>query len=630
MHMALTRRSLGVKIFLANLFIPLIIGTIREQIVGLWNPNLTMSLSERFAFAFRPLTLLMIIVLAVLSFFFIMRMLSPLFAYLKRGEEYVRARKTAIRIPWFLIALHMGGWFIGTFVLYAFVFHWQSPGGLSFFWSLMISLSTGLVTGILSALTINALLLEAKRSLKMLTIEPGESDLFVRIKDYLILLSTIYLQTIHIMHIGFFYAAGPRSDQGIPGFSVSAFIVSLYGALLFFGMLLLSRKEGSYQQNILEQRIRELSSAEGDLTQRITLINFDRIGLIVGHFNTFIEGLAGIVREIGTYTAHLAETGRELAMQMEQSEPAFGENGRDIELISEEIRRYASGVDESRKNVTGIIGNISSLEELIEDQSSVVTQSSAAVEQMVTNIASITGNLEHVMTNFETLITASTVGREKLTYVTGQIAQVEKQSESLEQANKLISAIAARTNLLAMNAAIEAAHAGGAGRGFAVVADEIRKLAENSTVQSREISLELNRTREVIEQMVAAAEEAESAYDKVGKLVSVTGDLERQVMSSMEEQRVGSDEVLQSLSRINSITESVQDSARQMNEESGSMNREMERLVVSTGTILDNIVSIAERNREIGTMVQSINELSRRNHDNIQGVKQVTGRFKIS
>jgi methyl-accepting chemotaxis protein len=260
----------------------------------------------------------------------------------------------------------------------------------------------------------------------------------------------------------------------------------------------------------------------------------------------------------------------------------------------------------------------------------VVTQSSAAVEQMVANIASITGNLEHVMANVESLIHASSAGREKLAYVSGQITQVEKQSESLEEANKLISAIAARTNLLAMNAAIEAAHAGDAGRGFAVVADEIRKLAENSTVQSKEISRELNRTREVIGQMVAAAGEAESAYDNVGRLISVTGDLERQVMNSMEEQRIGSDEVLQALSRINSITGSVQDSARQMNEESGSVSRGMESLVAGTTAILENIVAIAERNREISKMVESINLLSRRNHDNIQGVEQVTGRFKIS
>jgi methyl-accepting chemotaxis protein len=628
--MALTRRSLAAKIFLVSLFIPLILGTIREQIVGLWIPNLNMPLAARFLFAFRPLTLSAIVILAVISFFPILKMLKPLFSYLERGEEYVRARRAAIRIPWFLIALHMGGWFIGTFTLYAFVFHWQSPGGLSFFWSLMIFLSTGLVTGILSALTINALLLEAKSALGMSTIEPGESDLFVRIKDHLILLSTVYLQTIHIMHLGFFYASDPPAGQGLPGFSVSVFMVSVYGSLLFFGMLLLSKKESSYQQNILERRVGELSSAEGDLTQKITLINFDRVGLIADHFNTFIAGLAGIVREIGTYTAHLAETGRELAVEMEQSEGAFVENRRDIEQIAEEVKSYASGVDESRRNVTGIIGNISSLEELIEDQASVVSESSAAVEQMVANIASITGNLEHVMTNVENLLTASSAGREKLAYVSGQIAQVEKQSESLEQANKLISAIAARTNLLAMNAAIEAAHAGEAGRGFAVVADEIRKLAENSRVQSGEISRELNRTREVIGQMVAAAGEAESAYDNVGRLVSVTGDLGWQVMNSMEEQRIGSDEVLQALTRINTITGSVQDSARQMNEESGSMNREMESLVMGTGAILENIVSIAERNREISRMVQSIHLLSRRNHDNIRGVEQVTGRFRIN
>ncbi len=130
--------------------------------------------------------------------------------------------------------------------------------------------------------------------------------------------------------------------------------------------------------------------------------------------------------------------------------------------------------------------------------------------------------------------------------------------------------------------------------------------------------------------MVTAVGEAESAYDNVGRLVSVTGDLERQVMNSMEEQRIGSDEVLQALTRINTITGSVQDSARQMSEESGSVDREMESLVKGTGDILENILSIAERNREIREMVESINLLSRRNHDNIRGVEQVTGRFRIN
>jgi methyl-accepting chemotaxis protein len=463
----------------------------------------------------------------------------------------------------------------------------------------------------------------------MTDIRENENDLFVRIKDYLILFSTIYLQTVNLTHVAMYYIADPPRPPVFPAFPLSILLVTLYGTLLYFAMLELSKKEERYQRRMLQHRVGELSKAEGDLTQRITLINFDEIGDIAHHFNAFLAGLAQIVRQIGTFTQGLAQTGNELSQQMEQTQHAVEQNSENIENIRREIMTQASSVTESTASVEQISQNISSLESLITDQASSVTESSAAVEQMVANISSITGNLENVVKNFTALIDASKEGKEKISFVSAQIAEVAEQSESLAQANKLISGITAQTNLLAMNAAIEAAHAGDAGRGFAVVADEIRSLAENSANQSKAINRELAATQEVITRVVEATGEAERAFDNVRSLIDSTNDLERQAMESMEEQRAGSTEVLKALTVINDITTKVQAASSEMGSGSTAVMAEMQNLLKMTESVRENIDAIASRTSEITGNVRAVSELTQKNRENIAGVLKENGRFRV-
>jgi methyl-accepting chemotaxis protein len=624
------KRSILLRIGLVNLAIPLVLGTIREQIVGMWNPQLQMSLGERMLFSVRPSTIGAIVVLATVAYLLIVRRLKPLFRYLQTGERYGAARSAAIRVPWLLLLLHVGGWFVGTFVLYAFVFNWNSPGGYPFFWSLMLSLSTGMVTGIFAALAVNAILLEAKRKLNMTDIRDGEQDLFVRIKDFLILFSVIYLQTVNVMHIADFYIALGAEVPGHLSFGASAFLVTLYGALIYFAMLYLSRKEERFQRELLRNRVQELARAEGDLTQTITLINFDEIGQLAHYFNGFITGLAHIVSEVSGFAQGLTVTGEELSTEMEQTEASVEKNREHVEKIRADIQVQASNVTDSTGSVEQISKSASTLEQMITDQSSSVTESSAAVEQMVANIGSITDNLQNVTATFSKLLDASGVGKERLAFVNSQIEEVAKQSESLDRANTLISSIAAQTNLLAMNAAIEAAHAGEAGRGFAVVADEIRSLAEDAAAQSKSIKAELKKTEEVVRTVVEAAGSAEHAFDEVRTLIDRTSALESEVMAAMEEQRSGSSEVLEALTVINDITSQVHDAAEEIAQGSGSVLEEMQGLLAMTESVRENIDAISDRTGEITTVVKRVGDLSQKNQENIAGVKAQIGRFKVS
>lgn len=624
------KRAVLGRIFLINLLVPLILGVIREQIVGLWNPRLDLSLVERFVFSFQPSTISAIIVFSVAAFLLIRRLLAPLFSYLESGDSYTRARRATLRIPWILLAIHVGGWAVGTFVLYAFVFNWQSPGGNSFFWSLLMSVSTGTVTGVLSALAVNATLLDARNALEMKQILPGERDLFMRSRDYLVLGSALFVQSIYLIHLLLFYShplAGTR--EAVPA-SVGVPAVALYGAGLAFAMLVLSRREFRYQTRGLRNRVAELAESGGDLRRSVTLVGFDEIGEVVDRFNAFLESLSTIVREIKRHTEELAGGGDELQLQMEYSASAVNLNATNIERIRTGIVAQSDSVRGATETIRRVAAAVAGLEQLITDQASSVSESSAAVEQMVANISSITTSIEQVVRIFRDLTDASDAGRETIATAVEQARAVGAQSQALVEANELIAEIAKRTNLLAMNAAIEAAHAGEAGRGFAVVAEEIRRLAESSAEQSESVNRRLSASLDAIHAVVAAAGTAESAFDRVRELIERTNELESQIMDAMGEQKAGGNEVLAALARINEITTGVKSAAEEMVDGSTRMADEMEGVREMTGTIRTEIEEIAGRTREIDGNIQSIARLGRSNGEAIASVDRAVDRFRVT
>ena len=214
---------------------------------------------------------------------------------------------------------------------------------------------------------------------------------------------------------------------------------------------------------------------------------------------------------------------------------------------------------ESVDMLSGTKNNVASLNKITGKMSQDMSNSSAAIEEMVGNIASINSIIE---TNFKIvneLESATNIGRVNLAEVTDLIDKIEKESKQLEEMSRVIGKISSQTNLLAMNAAIEAAHAGEFGAGFSVVADEIRKLAEDSGRQAKQIGEVLKSIKTMVDNTYNKAGTVQKEFDSVVELTEKVKNQELGVKNAMQEQKEGNSMLLVSLNQMKEGTKSVEE-----------------------------------------------------------------------
>jgi len=239
--------------------------------------------------------------------------------------------------------------------------------------------------------------------------------------------------------------------------------------------------------------------------------------------------------------------GRKLAISYSRDLREFYANKEKDDLVQQNIQTMMEQLN----------GNVS-------EQATAVTESAAAIEEMVANIQSVTSALTKNADQVQELQSASVVGNQGINEVVTDIRGIAAESESLLGINSVMANIASQTNLLSMNAAIEAAHAGEAGRGFAVVADEIRKLAESSSKQSKTIGTVLKTIKTSIDKITKSAENVLNRFDTIDDGIKTVAEQERGVLNAMEEQKQGSEQILQAIGQVSDITQRVKDDAQQM------------------------------------------------------------------
>jgi methyl-accepting chemotaxis protein len=369
--------------------------------------------------------------------------------------------------------------------------------------------------------------------------------------------------------------------------------------------------------------------SEGDLTKIIPETGKDEITALSRYFNLTLDKIKEMIIAIKNESVELSDLGNDLSSNMTKTAAAINRITANIQGIKGRVINQSSSVTETNATMEQVIANIDKLNNHVEYQSETISKRSAFIHAMVTNIDSVNQTLIKNLENVKNLKEASEVGRNGLQEVAADVQKIARESEGLLEINAVIENIASQTNLLSMNAAIEAAHAGEAGKGFAVVADEIRKLAENSSEQSKTIGTVLKKIKESMDKITKSTGNVLTRFESIDSGVNTVAEQEEIIRNAMEQQNEGSNQLLQGTSNLTNITQQVKTGSEEMLEGSKEVINESRNLEKITQEISGGMNEMASGADQVNIAVHNVNEMANKNRESINTLLGAVSRFKV-
>lgn len=375
--------------------------------------------------------------------------------------------------------------------------------------------------------------------------------------------------------------------------------------------------------------MRNISEEDGDLTVRLPVCGKDEISSLSFYFNQTIEKLRLAIQIFGEGTQDIHQAGSRLAINMTETARSVSEISINIDDVKHKILNQGGSIVAIGASIQTMLRTIEELNGFIKKQTGTIDDSSVSIKEMVSGIKEAALIVQTNLKNLEELNKATDSGKNVISDTVALSNAVLESSDILLEASSVIQNIAYQTNLLSMNAGIEAAHAGEAGKGFAVVAQEIRKLAEDSSAQGGKISGLLKDLKEKIEKVSSSALKAQSEFLNITELAECTKAKEISVMDSMKKHEQGNMRVLSAMDNISGITGDVQKVSKEMLLESNRVSGEMATLAKMSDSISNTMEEMAKGTKQINSSVQEVNVLTQKNKELSDKLIAEVGKFKV-
>lgn len=375
-------------------------------------------------------------------------------------------------------------------------------------------------------------------------------------------------------------------DSGI----IRSVIVSVVSIIVGLGILLLGYRAFFRRLTQVTDRMNGIASGSSDLTERLQITSNNEIDRLASSCNGVMDAMQTVINKVADTIGVLSNNSRLLSEQNNETLNLIDNADNVLKDISGKADNQCQLTEDVKAAIEDMDSSIDELNNKLENQRNAVERSSAAVEEISASIMQADSNIQRIAEEYGIIVHEAQDGQQKQKQVSESVDAIVKQVEGLLSANSVITRIASQTNLLAMNAAIEAAHAGEAGAGFAVVADEIRSLAETSSTQTSSIKKLIAEIRQAMADVVTTSTAAQMSFEKLGSSIGSLDSSVQEIKLGMEEQTSGVHDVLEMMRTLLNITGLIGDSSDGMKRKSAETSENVNNLYLAADTIHDNCV----------------------------------------
>ncbi len=380
--------------------------------------------------------------------------------------------------------------------------------------------------------------------------------------------------------------------------------------------------------NKLSRQFQDLVTGQGDLTKKVILKSRDELGVLADHFNNFLEFLHEIILQIKDTTHANTKTSDSLSLASQNSVSALEEIKRNLSSSHINSIKLDDELLRSGNRLTEVDNFLQDLRERLSSQAQSLTRAGESLNQITQSVISTAEEIRRRAQDFKSLKNAASDGEREMEQTIEQISKVSQAAEVIRDLLRIIDNISSQTNLLAMNAAIEAAHAGNSGRGFAVVAGEIRKLAEETAKNSKNIGTSLSEALELISEAKQSSAKTGSSFQliKIGIDDASQGlDLIGGRMEGLRNETQDIDLLLQGVrTTSHQVTKAGEEAVTQV----GSVSGGLKLLGGLSGETRGGMEEINLGVDEIHLQLRKISDQSQHNAEQVNFVSNLAARFQ--
>ena len=427
----------------------------------------------------------------------------------------------------------------------------------------------------------------------------------------------------------FIVAEGPSSDFSGEYTRMILFVFTILLAiivcLIFMDIILTRRVSIHFQYIVKGSRI----IAQGDFTQKFPDYMTREASQLSEGFNTLSSGIASLVGTIRESSTSIQDVSNQLASNSREINDSVSTSENAINGMNTTISKQSSAISSVNEAVGQMVQKVGTLTSEIETQNQLILSSSNNIEDMMKSFMEITKSTDTMSSKVGNIVQSSEESTNALKKSVEQIQEVQAESGALLEMNKVISSVASQTNLLAMNAAIEAAHAGEIGKGFAVVADEIRKLAETTSKQAKDSSASLKSIQSKINEVSASSLDVEKSFEGTISEIQNFDATMKALSKAVAEQGYKADAIMDSLTDIKTSTGNVKESAEVISEGTKQVEENCKALSSMQNEVDTGLQACSNASKSLAVNSQNMNRISDQAQNSVGLLSEAVRRFKV-